>query len=145
MDQIVIRAAKEAHNHHWHATSDESVGDTQSTAVVSAWQDALTDIDPTRFEAEAPVCDAAKERIDLIDHKNMVGYELKASGNNPQHEFYKDIFKVLTYNHFHDEKLSKFVFLNEPKGIKRLRRNGLASLVIASAKDLSLEIHLVEL
>lgn len=145
MEQIVIDTAREAHKNHWRATSDESTGDKQANSVVSAWQAELIRIDPKRFKAEVQIAWSAKERIDLIDHQNMVAYELKASGNNPQHEFYKDIFKVITYNHFHDKKLKEFVFLNEANGIQRLKNNGLTSSVVASASDFALEIHLVEL
>lgn len=145
MDQNVIKTAGEAHKKHWKATSDEGIGDRQATSVVLAWQSELRRIDPTRFKTEVQIAESAKERIDLIDHNNMVAYELKASGKNPHHEFYKDIFKVITYNHFHDTKLKKFVFLSEASGIKKLKSNGLASSVIDSARDFALEIHLVEL
>ncbi len=63
------------------------------------------------------------EKIDIIDTSENVAYELKVSGNNTHHEFYKDLVKVLTYNEYNSNKnrLTKLVFISESKGIESLR------------------------
>lgn len=63
------------------------------------------------------------ERIDIVDFKEQTAYELKVSGKNSHHEFYKDLMKVLTYNCIKKEKpLKKFVFLTESEGIENIKK-----------------------
>ncbi len=63
------------------------------------------------------------EKIDIIDTSENVAYELKVSGNNTHHEFYKELVKVLTYNGYNSNKnrLKKLVIISETKGIESLR------------------------
>jgi len=62
------------------------------------------------------------EKIDLIDHSVRVAYEMKVSGKNADHEFYKDIFKVLIYNQHRAKKLKGLVFITEQDGAAKLNK-----------------------
>ena len=55
--------------------------------------------------------------------ERKTAYELKASGKNTHHEFYKDLVKVLTYNEYQvsEDRLTKLVFISEETGIRSLR------------------------
>ncbi|MBW6482745.1 MAG: hypothetical protein K0B10_06765 [Vicingaceae bacterium] len=63
------------------------------------------------------------EKIDLVDLKEKTAYELKVSGKNCHHEFYKDLIKVITYNIYQKEnqKLEKLIFISESFGIEKLK------------------------
>jgi hypothetical protein len=140
-DDVII-AAREAHKRFWKATSDESTGDKQANFVVSAWQKEVLSKDSSSYEKEVPIFERARVRIDLVDQVNGIGYELKASGKNPHHEFFKDIFKIITYNHQHIKKIQKFVFISEKQGIETLKQNDLAKAVIDSSNDFGVKIEL---
>ena len=142
MNTEIVKLAREAHRDHWRATSDESTGDKQAATVTTAWQTRAILLSHGKIRKEVPISDDAKEKIDLVDDRDMTAYELKNSGKNPHHEFYKDIFKVITYNHKHMDKLRTLVFITEPVGIERLKKNGLAQAVIASAPDFGITIEL---
>ena len=137
-----MQLAREAHRRDWRATSDESTGDKQAATVTKTWQKSASLLAPSSIHAEVPIGDGAKERIDLLDDRDLTAYELKNSGKNPHHEFFKDIFKVITYNHNHPVKIRKLVFITELAGIERLKKNGLAQAVIASAQDFGIAIEL---
>lgn len=142
MNVKILQLARKAHRSHWRATSDESTGDRQATAVTKAWQENASRLAPSSVHPEVPIGGDAKERIDLVDDRDLTAYELKNSGKNPHHEFFKDIFKVITYNHNHAVKLRTLVFITELAGIERLKKNGLAQAVIASAQDFGINIEL---
>ena len=92
--------------------------DTKSAQkITKEWQEKVC---TEELIAEVSVSDENKERIDIVDIKNNIAYELKVSGNNSHHEFYKDLIKVLTYNLNYKDKLEKFVFISEVKGIKSI-------------------------
>lgn len=62
------------------------------------------------------------EKIDLVDLKEKTAYELKVSGKNCHHEFYKDLIKVITYNLYHKgNELEKLIFISEEFGIEKLK------------------------
>lgn len=142
MNNRIIQSARDAYRKHWRSTSDVSSATKQSTAVTKAWQDAVLLMGATRFQKEVQISNAADERIDLVDDADHIAYELKVSGKNPHHEFFKDIFKVITYNHNHDKKLLRLVFITEAAGINRLKKNGLTAAVIASSADFDIKIDL---
>jgi hypothetical protein len=123
----IVEAAEAAHKQHWQATSDESTGDRQASAVTKAWQNAVASKD---VRTEVPIADGLNERIDVVDLSTATAYEMKVSGKNPHHEFYKDIFKVIVYNQHHDEKLGRVVFITEKDGADRLNK-GLGKAVQA--------------
>lgn len=71
---------------------------------------------------EEEVISGKNEKIDLVDFKKHTAYELKVSGKNCHHEFYKDLIKVITYNlnKEENEKIKKLIFISEDFGIVKL-------------------------
>lgn len=112
---------------------------TKSAQVIcTTWQE---EIKGENIGIEVPICTDAKERIDVIDFVNKTAYELKVSGKNVEHEFYKDIFKVLSYNlNNPDKAVETFVFISEEKGIKILEK---ATLYKETVKLSELKIEVV--
>ena len=131
-DTIIIDAARDAHRRYWRATSDVGIGDRQASEVTRAWQQQILASYGNRFQAKVPVSVGLHEKIDLVDLKSGVAYELKVSGNNPHHEFYKDIFKVVVYNQSHDAKIRRLVFITAESGAARLQKGlGRAGIKVA--------------
>jgi len=137
----IIRAAKLAHKEHWRGTSDESVGDKQATSATKSWQDKVIS---QNVRCEVQVADNLKERIDVIDFSECAAYELKVSGKNPHHEFYKDIFKVIVYNQNHPNKINKFVFLTEKEGADKLNK-GMGKEVMQSIHAYDFSVKVIEI
>ncbi|MGB8368700.1 MAG: hypothetical protein ACLPYZ_15990 [Limisphaerales bacterium] len=107
----------------WTGPADESTADKESTTVTRLWQERLEKTDAERFKKEVSIAGKMNEKIDLVDFKEKVAYELKVSGNNPGHEFYKDLFKVLIYNQNHNQiKLNTLVFITQGKGVDKLEK-----------------------
>ena len=115
----IIESARLAYERHWRTTSDESTGDKQATKVTKAWQQNVVSND---IQCEVPIKEGLKEKIDLIDHSVNTAYEMKVSGKNPHHEFYRDIFKVIIYNQHHVKKLKGLVFITEQDGADKLNK-----------------------
>lgn len=137
----IIEASRIAHRQFWRATSDESEGDKQATAVTIAWQRSVASKD---VKCEVPIRDDLNEKIDVIDLSTATAYEIKVSGKNAGHEFYKDIFKVLVYNQHHDKKLEQLVFITEREGVATLSK-GLGKAILESVAKYNLTITLVEI
>jgi len=135
----VVEAAKIAHRSNWTSTSDESTGDKQASAITKAWQNSVKS---DHIKDEVQVDENISEKIDVIDFSTSTAYEMKVSGKNPHHEFYKDIFKVLIYNQHHDKKVKHLVFLTEKDGADKLRR-GLGKAVTESVDQYNLSIEIV--
>jgi len=68
---------------------------------------------------------------------------MKVSGKNPQHEFYKDIFKVIVYNQYHTLKLKNLVFITEQQGAKELSRGLGKAVTDESASQYNLNITVI--
>jgi hypothetical protein len=115
----IIESARLAYREHWRATSNESTGDRQATKVTKTWQQRVVSSD---IRCEVSIRRGLNEKIDLIDHSAGIAYEMKVSGKNPHHEFYKDIFKVLIYNQHHAKKLKGLVFITEQDGADKLAK-----------------------
>jgi len=135
----IIEAAKAAHEQHWQATSDESTGDRQASAVTKAWQAVVAS---KAVRVEVPVADDLNEKIDVVDFSTATAYEMKVSGKNPHHEFYKDIFKVIVYNQHHGKKLERLVFITEKDGANRLNK-GLGKAVMESGDQYGMSITVI--
>ena len=93
--EAVVKLAREAHSSIWKMSGDESTGDKLAAKITRSWQDAVEQEFGARFRPEHPIADELRERIDLVDLRDGVAYELKVSPNNDHSEFYRDIFKVL--------------------------------------------------
>jgi len=140
----VVAAAQKAHSAHWRTSGDESQGDKLADAATKAWQKAVRRSDPMNFVAEFLVADHLRERIDLVDTKRGVAYEMKVSPNNPHFEFYRDIFKTIVARDHKLKTLSQLVFLVPASAAKKLRRN-LAGQVVRDATRLGLRIEIRDL
>jgi len=137
----IIEASRIAHRRFWQATSDESEGDKQATAVTIAWQRSVASKD---VKCEVPIREDLNEKIDVIDFSTATAYEIKVSGKNAGHEFYKDIFKILVYNQHHDKKLEQLIFITEREGVASLSK-GLGKSILESVVLYNLNIKLVEI
>jgi hypothetical protein len=107
------------------------------------------DFKASEFKAEwAPdeVKGRHRQLIDVFDQKSRVAFELKVSANNPHHEFYKDIFKVLVFNdvlqRMNVKPIRKLVFLAPTEGARKLD-NEFANNAIALAKGSGLKVKVV--
>jgi len=122
----IVESARVSYGQHWRTTSDESTGDKQAANVTKAWQQ---DVVSNDIRCEVRVGKGLKEKIDIIDDSANMAYEMKVSGKNPHHEFYRDIFKVIIYNQHHAKKLKGLVFITEQDGADKLNK-GLGKAVM---------------
>ena len=74
-------------------------------------------------------------QIDFIledKFNEKTAYEIKFSGNNISHEYYKDLVKILIYNKNHQSQpITRFVFISESKKLEAFReriKNDLESI-----------------
>jgi hypothetical protein len=108
--QIVTHAQK-VHQRLWIRGTHVGTQTRLSNTVCRAWQEAVTVQYKRRLIAECPLGGVdAKQKIDLVDIESRIAYELKASPNNTHMELYRDIFKVLVFNHRNpDNPLHKYL------------------------------------
>jgi len=118
MDRI-IESLKKIHKKYRLAEADVSAHTKSAQKITKEWQKAVCG---ASIQSEVSVSSENNERIDIIDHSTNTAYELKVSGKNTHHEFYKDLVKVLTYNEYQAVKsrIGKLVFISESAGIKSL-------------------------
>lgn len=88
--------------------------------ITLEWQQAVC---KGLVKSEVKVSPENNERIDVVDSETNTAYELKVSGKNTHHEFYKDLVKVLTYNEYQEaqNKIKKLIFISELSGISLLK------------------------
>lgn len=136
--KFVIDEARFVAGSRWTEEQDESTATIQAAEITRMWQQRVMKIHPDRYKKEVAVGGKLNVKIDLVDSYDNVGYELKVSGNNSGHEFYKDLFKAVIYNQHHNvTKLQRLVFITESKGIDSLEK-GLAK----AAADLLLQFNI---
>jgi hypothetical protein len=98
-------------------------GDRRAARVTVAWQrDVVRNLGPG-LVPEFGVGEGLRERIDLVDTRDLVAYELKVSPNNTHFEFYRDIFKVIIARDNALPGLGHFVFITPEEGVRRLCRD----------------------
>lgn len=116
---MIIESLKEIHAKHRLSNGDVSAHTKSAIKITKEWQAAVCN---ESILSEVSVSPQNAEKIDIVDLSNNVAFELKVSGNNTHHEFYKDLIKILTYNEYqtNNDKLTKLVFISESKGIKSL-------------------------
>lgn len=140
----IIKAAREAHARHWQACDTQEEGNKRTTKVVTDWQGAVRSAS-VHTEVQVAGLDAA---IDVFDSATGTAYELKVSGKNPGHEFYKDVLKALAFNRSKPPPataVSRLVFITEESGVTALR-GGLGNFTCGIAKEVfGFEIDLVGL
>lgn len=121
-DFTIINLARSIHLNHYIKSSNVSGQTKLSSKITKDWQVEASD---HNCEPEVLVSEESNEKIDAVDfsnHSNSIAYELKVSGNNCSHEFYKDLCKILTFNLNNERQISTFVFISEHKGIVSLRK-----------------------
>lgn len=139
-DEIVAEARR-AYKRHWRMTGEESTGDKLAALVTRTWQEAVSSSDPDRFSVEFSVATHLKERIDLVDRREGVAYELKVSPNNPHFEFYRDVFKVVVARQHALANLKRLVFLTPGPAANKLL-SGLAGQVVKDSGRLGIAIEI---
>ena len=126
--QTILNALRDAHEQHRIikiATVSEHTKSAQT--ITKKWQGEVIENnefkDKNTLEIEAEVSKDNNEKIDLVDLEEKTAYELKVSGKNCHHEFYKDLIKVITYNLYKkkNQKLEKLIFISEGFGIEKLK------------------------
>jgi hypothetical protein len=137
----IIQAARIAHRQFWQATSDESTGDKQANSVTIAWQRSVVS---DTVQSEVRISTVLNEKIDIFDLSTATAYEMKVSGKNPEHEFYKDIFKIIIYNQHHNIKIQRLVFLTEDDGTYKLNR-GMPQAVARLITQYNFGVEVVEI
>jgi hypothetical protein len=137
----VVQLAREAYQRGWSRTVDVSASTRESQAISRDWQSRVRAADGARFADEVRVSAEFRERIDLIDYRTATAYEMKVSGKNPTHEFFKDVFKVLEHNLSGGGRIKRLVFLTDGAGVARLQ-SGLCRSLLTNSHDLGFEIKL---
>ncbi len=120
MSNNIIKTVIEIHKEYRFQSTDVSSQTQSAQKITKKWQQQV--VNGETIKSEVSVSSTNKERFDLVDYENLTVYELKVSGKNPHHEFYKNLIKLLTYNCHNETKLKKLVFLSEKKGIESLNK-----------------------
>ena len=122
----IIDSAKLIHSEIRKNNSNVQTQTKKAIEITKKWQEDICELNKlNKVSAEVPVLQnrTKSEKIDIVDFEEMTAYELKVSGKNPHHEFYKDLIKILKYNCNHtSEPIEKFVFLTEENGINSLQK-----------------------
>ncbi len=141
---MIIESLRKIHKKHRLAKADVSVHTKSAQKITNDWQEAVCG---AAIQSEVSVSPENNERIDIIDHSTNTAYELKVSGKNTHHEFYKDLVKVLTYNEYQAVKsrVCKLVFISELAGIKSLTGRLDSKFMTMLGNNHGLSIELVEI
>ncbi|WP_133596023.1 MULTISPECIES: hypothetical protein [Pseudomonadota] len=138
---MIVEALRKIHLRHRLQEGDVSAHTKSAQVITKEWQAAVCANDVL---GEVRVSRANNERIDVVDLKTKTAYELKVSGKNTHHEFYKDLVKVLTYNEYQiaENRLTKLVFISEETGIRSLmgRLDEMFLKMLESKHKLSIEL-----
>ena len=120
-DEVVAYAA-EIHRRLWSPGSSVSAQTKKSQRVCAVWQDVVIERFGNRFKAEVSLNESGPaQKIDLVDRKTRVAYELKSSPNNVHMEIYRDVFKVLVFNERNPrQRITTLVFIAPKAGIQKL-------------------------
>ncbi len=115
---MIIETIQNIHRKYRLSEGSVSTHTKSAQKITKEWQHAIKS---DEISVEVKVSPENNEKIDVIDFTTSTAYELKVSGKNTHHEFYKDLAKVITYNEYQDTKLKKLVFVSEESGIKSLK------------------------
>lgn len=144
--RVIVDCARQAYADHWSDQGDVGEQTRKSSAVCINWQESVCKL-LGGVTTECRVADDVHQRIDLIDVQEGVAYELKSSSNNPHHEFYKDIFKVLIYNETAHAattvRLDHFIFLAPSTAADKLGQSSFSLAARSISKDLGVAVELV--
>ncbi|HEX8704494.1 MAG TPA: hypothetical protein VF815_37025 [Myxococcaceae bacterium] len=136
----IVKRAQAAHRLHWKMTGIVSEGDRRAAQVTVAWQRDVVESLGLELVPEFSIGKGLRERIDLVDTRDLVAYELKVSPNNTHFEFYRDIFKVIIARDNALPGIRHFVFITPEEGAQKLCRD-FPRAVIEHAATLRLRIE----
>lgn len=141
---MIIESVRNIHKIYRLEKGDVSAHTKSAQKITREWQKAVC---IGNIESEVRVSPENKEKIDIVDHNSNTAYELKVSGNNTHHEFYKDLIKVLTYNEHKPagKKISTLVFISESSGIRSLERRLDSKFIKMLSSSHALSIELVRI
>ena len=141
---MIVETLRGIHAKHRLNEADVSAHTRSAQKITKAWQQSVCD---ENVQAEVSVSPGGNEKIDIVDLRNREAYELKVSGKNTHHEFYKDLVKVLTYNEYTEpeKRLKKLIFISETKGIKSLQSRLDEKLLAMLYKTHGLTVELVSI
>ena len=117
---MIIDKLREIHKNYRLIKGNVSEHTKSAQRITKEWQVAVKS---NYVFVEVSISPNNNGKIDVVDISTKVAYELKVSGKNPQHEFYKDIAKILIYNEYHQDRLRKLIFISEPNGINSLEKS----------------------
>ena len=143
MDDIVLSHLVSVHNELWLSGKDESHQTKLAQLITKNWQERVVTVDLNRYKSEFLINTEKKfksHKIDLVDMQEKTAYELKVSPNNPHHEFYRDIFKILYANSLNKIKFNKFIFCCPKVAINKL--GDLGSFVASNKNNFNIKIEL---
>lgn len=120
MKSAIIDKVVSIHKKYRLDKADVSAHTKSAISITKEWQKECEKINFVKSEVEVI---KKGEKFDIVDFQDQTAYELKVSGKNSHHEFYKDLIKVLKYNCQSDkEPIKNFVFLTEKKGIDIIKK-----------------------
>jgi len=123
--------------------TEVTIGNHTKQAILTTknWQDHFV---PSKvdIQKEVKVNSSINEKIDLVDFKEKTAYELKYSGKNISHEFYKDLLKIMIYNKSIDPDniIQKFIFISEEVKILAFEKK---PFLIEIKKAIDIKIQLI--
>ncbi len=138
----IIELVKKVHSQHWQLSGDEGTGDKLAKRITDEWQLIVSKSYPD-FKAEVHISDDLRERVDLVDMKNGIAYELKVSPNNSHFEFYRDIFKIVMLKKKYPF-IKQFVFLVPQSAANKLLK-GMGGKILSDTKILGFETVIIGL
>ena len=141
---MIIESLKKIHSKHRLTNGDVSAHTKSAIVITKEWQKSVCN---ELIQSEVVVSPDNNEKIDIVDFSKRTAYELKVSGKNTHHEFYKDIIKILTYNEYQseNEKLNKLIFISELSGINSLKNRLDSKFLVMLKKTHELSIELVSI
>ena len=143
MSNIVLSVLEETHNRLWGMGANVSWQTSRAQNVTREWQKSLVAIDSVRYKAEFVADNDSGYKIDLIDLKDRIAYELKVSQNNAHFEFYKDVFKIL-YANKSAKIFDKLVYCCPAASESTLGALAVFVTTLPKKLDLEVEIHYIK-
>lgn len=137
MNEFIVQEARAARKQHWIVDSDVAASTRAAQQVTRAWQAAVQS--PTIL-VEHKASPELNEAFDVLELPAV--YELKVSGNNTRHEFFKDIFKVFAFNKVSETKIKEFVFLTDAKSAIALGC-GLGKVAAELAAEADIQVRVI--
>ena len=139
---MIVEKLRKIHKTHRLTNGDVSLHTKSAQKITKEWQEAVK---AEMIFTEVPVSPENNEKIDVIDLSTKTAYEVKVSGKNTHHEFYKDMAKVLTYNEYTEVKISKLIFLSESEGISSLEKRLDSRFVSLMKRKHHIEFELISI